>query len=80
MKKNIYHFYYSEKSSEASRRMIGDGGEIERICKLMDGSLVKYNLCARKKEKLTNKNSWGDFEYLGKGYIYSINGVVQECR
>ncbi len=50
-------------------------GNIKRIAKI-GGKEVPYDLCGDHKKDYTN---WGraKTEYLGKGYILSVNDVIQ---
>jgi hypothetical protein len=42
-------------------------------CKLEDGSIVEYDACANERNAYDEKI----FRYIGKGYIYEVNGVKQ---
>jgi len=66
------HFWYSEKQRNVMRKR----RDRQRLAKI-NGALVEYTECSKKKRVV---GLWDDYKYLGKGMIYSINGVVQGVR
>ncbi len=58
------------------RKNVHSSEELETVASI-DGKLLPYDCCANNQE--AEKTSYGclKLKYLGKGFIYSIDGVVQ---
>lgn len=68
------YFFYSEKQRGANKLDWQNPNNICAQVKLSDGSIVDYTECRGKPEPSGN---WDDYEHLGTGRVYSVNGVVQ---
>ncbi len=69
--KKVYHFWRSDKY-EFSRYLFFD--PTLRVAKLEDGRLVNYHFCSSTEDSGVK---WSDLVYLGRGTVYSIDGVLQ---
>jgi hypothetical protein len=46
------------------------------IAELENGTKVQYDACSKNKDAYAD-NDRTTYHYLGKGYIYSVNGTIQ---
>ena len=67
--KEMLHFWFSYKQEKIS----DDLGFPIKVCKI-GNTLQQYTMCH---DDLNHGALWDDMQYLGKGYIYSVGGVVQ---
>ncbi len=71
MSKEEFHFWYSEGQRHVSKHF--DGSTATNYA-LIRGEEMEYTECSKENNPA---GLWDDYEYLGRGTIYRINGVIQ---
>ena len=68
--KEILHFWYSEKQRQIGLKL----REREQTMAKINGEITEYTEATKKKKPA---GLWDDYNYLGKGTIFSVGGVFQ---